>query len=158
MKVLTAALALSVVFFSSCRSYKNVQEPEYRDIRDIRLLQPGPLQSTVGVDLIYYNPNNFGLQLDEARGDIYIDNAYFGRFNLNSPVQIRRRSEFTLPAELKVDMIGAVKNQRNLYKKKEAMVRIEGMARVRKGALTKEVPINYQRVENIERFRTLISG
>ena len=72
-------------------------------------------------------------------------------------MQVRKRSEFILPALVKVDMIGAVKNQRELYKKKEAMVRIEGTATVRKAGFSKVVPIKYQQVENIERFRTLVS-
>jgi len=157
MKTFLAILGLSVSILTSCGGNNNVQEPEYRDIRNIHLINLGPLESTAGVDLVYYNPNNFGVQVASARGEIYIDNNYFGRFDLDQKVQVRKRSEFILPALVKVDMIGAVKNQRELYKKKEAMVRIEGTATVRKAGFSKVVPIKYQQVENIERFRTLVS-
>ena len=53
-------------------------------------------------------------------------------------------------------MISAIKNQRDLYKKKEALVKIQGTAVVRKGGFSKEVPISYEHMENIERFRTLV--
>ena len=156
MKTLISTLFIGLIILSSCGS-ANVKEPEYRDISEVRLIELGVLQSTAGIDLVYYNPNNFGVQLAEARGDVYIDNVYFGRFGLNEKVQVRKRSEFIVPAIIKVDMIGAVKNQRELFKKKEALVRIEGMARVAKSGLSRDVPIKYESMQNIEKFRSLIS-
>lgn len=156
MKALISTLLIGLIVLSSCGT-ANVKEPEYRDIREIKLIELGLLQSTAGIDLVYYNPNNFGVQLAEARGDVYVDNIYFGRFGLNETVQVKKRSEFIVPAIIKLDMIGAVKNQRELLKKKEVLVRIEGMARVKKSGLSRDVPIKFESMQNIERFRSLIS-
>ena len=157
MKKMIFTLIIGLSFLASCKT-ANIKEPEYRDIQNIRLVQLGVLQSTAGVDLIYYNPNNFGVQLSDARGDVYIDDQYLGHFGLNEEVQVGKRSEFLVPAIIKVDMLGAVMNHRDLYKKKEAMIRIEGLARVRKAGITRDVPIKYERMQNIEKFRTLVSN
>lgn len=156
MKTWIPTILISLVVLSSCGT-ANVKEPEYREIREVRLIELGLLQSTAGVDLIYYNPNNFGVQVTEARGDVYIDNAYLGRFGLDEKVQVSKRSEFIIPAILRLDMIGAIKNQREIFKKKEALVRIEGVARVKKAGITREIPIRFESLQNIERFRTLIA-
>jgi len=156
MKSVLTILTISLVVLCSCGT-SNVQEPEYRDIRNIRLISLGPLESTAGVDLVYYNPNDFGVQVATARGDIYVDNNYFGKFELNDKVSVKKRSEFILPATVKVDMIGAVKNQRELYKKKEALVKIEGMATVKKAGFSKDVPIKFEQMEDLGKFRTLVS-
>ncbi len=156
MKRTIFTLIIGLVFLASCKT-ANIKEPEYRDIQNIRLVQLGVLQSTAGVDLIYYNPNNFGVELSDARGDVYIDDQYLGRFGLNEEVHVSKRSEFLVPAMIKVDMLGALMNHRDLYKKKEAMIRIEGFARVKKAGITREVPIKYERMQNIEKFRTLVS-
>jgi LEA14-like dessication related protein len=156
MKLVLPILIIFSIIFSSCGP-NNVKEPEYRDIRNIRLINLGPLQSTAGVDLVYYNPNNFGVQVETARGDIYIDSSYFGQFELNEKVQVKKRSEFILPATVKVDMISVIKNQRELYKKKEALVKIQGTAMVKKSGFSKEIPINYEHIQNIERFRALVT-
>ena len=156
MRSILSILTIFLIILSSCGT-SNVKEPEYRDIRNIRLINVGPLQSTAGVDLIYYNPNKFGVQIEAARGDIYIDSSYFGKFELDEKVQVKKRSEFILPATVKVDMISAIKNQRDLYKKKEALVKIQGTAVVRKGGFSKEVPISYEHMENIEHFRALVT-
>jgi len=156
MRSILSILTILSVILSSCGT-NNVKEPEYRDIRNIRLITLGPLQSTAGVDLVYYNPNKFGVQLETARGDIYIDSSYFGQFELSGKVQVKKRSEFILPATVKVDMISALKNQRDLYKKKEALVRVQGTAMVSKSGFSKEIPISYEHMENIERFRALVT-
>ncbi len=156
MKLILPILIIFSIIFSSCGT-NNVKEPEYRDIRNIRLISLGPLQSTAAVDLVYYNPNKFGVQVITARGDIYIDSSYFGQFELDEKVQVKKRSEFILPATVKVDMISVIKNQRELYKKKEALVKIQGTAMVKKSGFSKEIPINYEHIQNIERFRTLVT-
>ncbi len=155
MKTLLSSLFIGLVFLTSC-GVRNVKEPEYRDIRDVRMIELGVLQSTAGVDLVYYNPNNFGVEVSEARGDVYVDNQFFGRFSLNESVQVNKRSEFVLPALLKLDMIGALKNQRELIKKKEVLLRIDGFGRIKKAGFTRDVPIKYESMQNIERFRSLI--
>lgn len=157
MKAIISTLAISLVIFSSCGTSSKIQQPEYRDIRDVKLIELGVLQSKAGIDFVYYNPNNFGVQLTEARGDVYIDNVYFGRFELGEKVQVKKRSEFVVPAVIKLDMIGAVKNHRELLKQKTALIRIDGMARIKKSGIAKEVPIKYEKMENIERFRSLVS-
>ena len=156
MKAIISTLAIAAIALTSC-STTNVKEPEYRDINNIRLVDLGILQSTAGVDFVFYNPNNFGVTIADARGDIYIDNMYFGRFNLEHKVQVGKRTEFTIPALVKLDMIGAVKNHRELFNKKEALIRIDGYARVKKAGFSKDITIKYENLENIERFRGLVS-
>lgn len=156
MKILIFTLLAGLVLLTSCGS-GSIKEPEYRDIRDIRLLKVGVLQTTAGVDMIYYNPNSFGVQLNEVRGDVYIDNHYLGRFGIEEKVEVGKRKEFIVPAIIRIDNIGAVKNQREIWRKKEALVRIEGTARVKKSGMAVNVPIKYEGMQNIERFRTLVT-
>ena len=70
MKSIFFTLASAILLLSSCKS-GNVKEPEYRDITNIRLIELGVLQSTAGVDLVYYNPNNFSVTVKEAGTDFY---------------------------------------------------------------------------------------
>lgn len=156
MKSIISTLLIGLIVLSSCGS-GSVKEPEFREISNVKMIEVGLLQSTAGIDLVYYNPNNFGVQLSEARGDVYIDNKYFGRLGLEEKVQVGKRAEFVIPATLKIDMIGAIKNQREIFKKKEALVRIEGTARVKKAGLSRDIPIRYEHMQNIERFRSLVS-
>jgi LEA14-like dessication related protein len=148
-------MAPAAILFSSCKS-GNIKEPEYREIRNIRLVDVGILQTTAGLDLVYYNPNNFGVQLSDARGDVYIDDMYFGRFGIQDKVAVPKHDEFIVPAIIKMDNIGAIKNHRDIWKKKKAVIRIEGFATVRKAGFNKQVPIKYEGIQDIERLRSVV--
>ena len=156
MKRILLILAPAALFLASCKS-ENIREPEYREIQNVRIMDVGLLQTTAGFDMIYYNPNNFGVTLSQARGDVYIDNMYFGRFGISDKVTVRKHEEFLIPAILKMDNVSAIKNHREIWKKKQAMIRIEGFATVRKAGFNKEIPIKYEGIQDIERLRSLVS-
>ena len=119
MKTLISTLVITAMLFVSCKAYKDVQEPQFRDVQNLRLIDVGLLQSKAGADLIYYNPNNYGVTLSSARGDLYLDNKYVGRFELANKVTVKRRGEFTIPAIFKLDNISAIMNQKDIYKRKD---------------------------------------
>ena len=157
MKRLIPILIPVVFFLASCQS-GNIKEPEYREIRDIRIMDVGLLQTTAGLDFVYYNPNNFGVQLSNASGDIYIDDMFFGRFGLQDKVVVRKHEDFIIPAFIKMDNISAVKNHREIFKKKQAKIRIDGFATVKKAGFNKEIPIRYEGMQDIERLRAIVSN
>jgi len=157
MKTLISTLSISLLFFMSSCGVKDVSVPEFRDINDVKILEVGLLETTAGADMVYYNPNDFGIQLVNARGDVYIDNTYIGHFELDQKVQVKKHAEFVLPVIFKLDNFGAIKNQRDIYKKKEALVRIDGYALVKKSGFSKELPIRYERLEDMDRLRAIVS-
>ena len=154
MKRLILILAPAALLVS-CKS-ENIKEPEYREIQNVRITDVGLLQTTAGLDLVYYNPNDFGVTLSQARGDVYIDNMYFGRFSISDKVTVHKHQEFIIPAELKMDNISAVKNHREIFKKKQAVIRIEGFATLKKAGFNKEVPIKYEGIQDLERLRAIV--
>lgn len=157
MKRFILILAPAIILLASCKS-GSVKEPEYRDIRNVRIRDVGILQTTAALDLVYYNPNNFGVQLHDAGGDVYIDDIYFGRFGLEDKVAVRKHEEFIVPAIIKMDNIGAIKNHRDIWKKKNAVIRIEGFATLRKAGFNKQVPIKYEGAQDIERLRGIVAN
>ena len=156
MKYFISTLSIAL-FLVSCKAYKDVQEPEFRDVQNVRLVDVGLLQSKAGVDLVYYNPNNFNITLSSARGDVYVDDKYLGRFELAEKVSVKKRKEFIIPAIFKLDNISAIKNQNDIYKKDQVKIRIDGVARLNKAGITKEIPIKYEKMESIDKLRNILS-
>ena len=156
MKRLLLILVPAGLFLVSCQS-GNIRQPEYREIQNVHIEDVGLLQTTAGFDMVYYNPNDFGVQLTNARGDIYIDNMYFGKFGIKDKVSVGKRREFIVPALIKMDNISAIKNHKEIFQKKQAMIRIEGFATVRKAGFNKEVPIKYEGIQDLERLRAIVS-
>ena len=114
------------------------------------------LESSAEIDMVYYNPNGFGVILSEASGDVFVDSTFFGRFSMDTEVKVPKHSEFLVPGILKIDMIAALKNGQDILSKKEALVKINGSAKVKKAGVAVNVPIKFEGMQNIEKFRQLL--
>jgi LEA14-like dessication related protein len=157
MKLFISTLSIAVILLASCRAYKDVQEPEFRDIQNLRLIDVGLFQTKAGADFVYYNPNNFNITVSSARGDLFVNDKYLGRLELDKSVAVKKRNEFRMPVILKMDNVSAILNQSDIYQSKEVEIRIDGIARLTKSGFSKEVPIKYERMESVEKLRSIIS-
>jgi len=155
MKRIILNLAPALFLLASCKS-ADIREPEYRDVRDVRIVNVGILQTTASLNMVYYNPNKFSVQVSDASGRVYIDNVLLGNFSLAEKVKVRKRRDFVVPAIIKLNNLSVLANHRELWNKKEAHVRIEGLARVKKAGIITEVPIHYEGLQNIEKMKALI--
>src|SRR5215475_1759222 len=77
---------------------------DYLGISDLKVLNFGLKQSTVSVNVKYYNPNKFPVTMKHANVDVYINNNYFGKTVLDSTIHISGRDTFYLPVLLTVEM------------------------------------------------------
>lgn len=141
MRKVIPLLLLSLTILCAC---KKPQGFEYRDIKNFKVNSWGFDRSTISMDLVYFNPNNFGVDLRKVDADIYIDNNFVGKFMLDTIMQIDKRAEFTLPAKMDVDMRNIFKNSLNVLFSREVLVGAKGSTRVGKGGVFITVPFNYQ--------------
>jgi LEA14-like dessication related protein len=155
MKKILLTLAPAMILFASCKT-GNIKEPEYREIRNVSIKDVGLLKTTAGLDIVYYNPNNFGVQLNDADGDVYIDNILLGRFSLDEKVDVKKRREFIVPAILKLNNISAFINHQDIWNKNQATIRIEGKARMKKSGYSTDVPFKYEGMQDIQKLKELV--
>jgi LEA14-like dessication related protein len=142
-------VAVTSTFFISC---KPPQGFDYRDVKNIKIEKLGFDQSKLSLDLVYFNPNNFGVDLKHVDCDIYIDNNYLGKFLLDTTMHIDKKAEFTLPSKMNIDMQRVYKNAVNLLFSKEVLITAKGNTRLGKAGIYVNVPFNYEGRHKIELF------
>ncbi|MBC7422908.1 MAG: LEA type 2 family protein [Ferruginibacter sp.] len=96
------------------------------------------------MNLIYYNPNNFGMELNRTDLDIYINNNYLGKASQEYQVAIPRRAEFSIPVTMDVDMKNLLKNGFITLLSNEVMIKVIGTVKVGKLNVFKTFPVNYE--------------
>lgn len=133
-------LIIIVILFTAC---KKPQGFDYRDVRNVEIKSLGFDKSALSMDLVYFNPNSFGVDLRKVDCDIFIDNNYLGKYKLDTVLHISRRSEFTLPSRIEVDMKGVFKNLLSVVFNKEVVLNVKGTTRVGKAGIFVTVPFNY---------------
>ena len=143
------AMFMVVFFATSCQAPK---ELVYRDFKNLKVDKIGFGSTTLKVDLVYYNPNNFGLQLKYTDLDIYIDNNLLGHSTQDYQITIPRLAEFTMPLAIEVDMKNMLKNALPSLLGKDVMVKITGTVKLGKANVYKTFPVNYEGVQNFSAF------
>ena len=136
----------SLFFLPSCGS---VKEPDFKSIENVKVSKFGLSESTLSLDLRYYNPNKFRVKLQNAEGDAWIENNYLGHFSMDTLIHVPANGEFRLPVKLQVDMGKILKNSLVAFLAKEVVIRVEGKARLGKGFVFINYPIRYEGKQNL---------
>ena len=153
MKSFSTPLYLLIVgcFFlmTSCRTPKDL---EFREFNNLSLEKLGFAGANLKVDLVYYNPNNFGLELNRTDLDVYVDSTYLGHSSQDIQVAIPKRDIFTVPLKIELDMKNLLKNGLTTLMRKEVNIRVTGKVKVGKAGVFKIFTVDYQTVQNIDLF------
>ena len=143
-------LLISILIMPSCRV---PQELVYKDFKNFSIKKLGFSNSEIKMELIYYNPNNFGLQLKSTDLEIWINNNYLGHTAQEYQVNIPKRGEFILPLQIEVDMKNMLKNAISSLANKEVLIKATGNVKVGKANVFKNFVVNYESLQKITLFQ-----
>lgn len=135
---------------TSCREPQSL---EFKDFKNLKLENVGFSSATLKVDLVYYNPNNFGLELNRTDFDLFVDSTYLGHSRQDMQIAIPRRGDFTLPLVVDLDMKNLLKNGITSLFNKDIKVRLLGKVKVGKAGVYKSFPVDYTSIQNFSMFQ-----
>lgn len=144
---LLSFFVILTLLLSSCSTPK---ELEYRDFKNFTINKVGFASSTAKMDMIYYNPNNFQLQLKKTDLDIYINGVFLGHSTQEYQITIPKKDQFIIPVVLIVDMKNLLKNSLTALLNKQVMVKVTGSVRVGKANLFMNIPVNYEGMQEVD--------
>lgn len=140
---------LLLVFLISC---SKPQGFDYRSLQNFKVEKFGFDKTKISMDLTYYNPNNFGVNLKQVDCEIYVNENYLGKYLLDTTMHIQKKSEFSLHSKIDVDMKNVFKNAFSALFSNEVTVRAKGRTRVGKAGIFVNVPFNYEGKHKFEIF------
>ncbi len=117
---------------------------EYRTYHNFSIQKLGFDKSMISMELEYYNPNNYGLQLKQSDLDIYINGNLLGHSTTDTLVNIPRRANFNMPVKFSVDMQNILKNAANTLFGGEILIRLSGKVKAGKGNVFMSFPVEYE--------------
>jgi len=140
---------VTLILATSCQAPKDLV---YRDFKNLKVDKIGSAATTLKVDLIYYNPNNFGLQLKYTDLDIYLDNKFLGHSSQDYQITIPKLAEFTMPLAIELDMKNLLSNSLPSLLGKDVLVKVTGTVKIGKANVYKSFPVSYEGVQHFSLF------
>lgn len=140
-KILLTLSAACMLLLPSCKLFLT---PDYKDFRNLKISKWGIKESTVSMDLVYYNPNNYGFQIKKSETDVYVDGIYLGKAISDSLIKVDKKSEFIIPILLKTDMKNVFKNAWNALTHKTVLVQVKGTMTAGVAGVFKPFKVNYE--------------
>lgn len=142
-------LLLALFVVSGLVSCRDMKDPVFKNIENVKGDRLNFSNSSVTLDMRYFNPNNFKGQLKQAEGDAWMDSTYLGHFMVDSLVNIPANSDFLVPVKLLVDMKQILKHSLTALLNEEVNIRISGRAKAGKGGIFRNFNLNYQGKQNL---------
>jgi LEA14-like dessication related protein len=143
-------LLISTLFFMpSCRTPKDL---EFREYNSVSVENMGFTSSSLKMNLVYYNPNNFGLELKRTELDIYVDSTFLGHSSQDLQVAVPKRGTFTIPLRVELDMKNLLKNGLTTLFNKQVMVRAIGNVKIGKAGVYKNFKVDYSSLQQFSLF------
>ena len=146
---LTVYLFLITLVMTACNK---PQSFEYRGMQNLKIDSIGLESSKISLELVYLNPNNFGVDLRNVNCDVYINHNYLGKYVLDTVMHIAKRSEFSIPSSMNVDMKNIFKNAIGTFLSRQVLVEIKGSTKVGKSGFFITVPFTYSAMEKFSMF------
>ena len=138
---------LLTLLLVSCSTPK---ELEYRDFRNFSIQKIGFSTSSAKMDMIYYNPNGFGLQLKRTELDIFVNGVLLGHSSQEYQITIPKKEQFIIPITMDIDMKNLIKNSLTTLFNKEVNVKVTGSIKVGKANVFVSFPVNYEGIHAVD--------
>ena len=135
--------------FMSCSTPKAL---EYISYNNFTIEKLGFDYSTVNLDLKYFNPNNFRMQLRNTNLDVFVNGKLFGHSSTDTLIHIPKRDTFTLPIKFNVNMQNVYQNALNTLLGKQVLIKVTGKVKVGKANVFMYFPVNYESKETFSLF------
>ncbi len=142
-------ILIVIIVFAACNKPQGF---DYRGMQNLKIDSVGLTKSKISLELIYFNPNNFGAELRNVNCNVFVNHNYLGNYVLDTLMLIPKRSEFIIPSSMQVDMKNIYKNAFNSLLSKQVLIELKGTTRVGKGGIFITFPFDYSAMETFSMF------
>ena len=137
-------VSLSAILFIFLQSAGcvDIKELDYIGIKSTELQSLGLNSSSMKINLEYYNPNNFGIDVKETDLSIYLNDKFIGLADQPEKTQIPKLSNFVFPVIAHFDPLMILGTAFSSLFAKTSRLTIQGTAKVGKGGVYIKIPVS----------------
>lgn len=143
----------SIILFFAIGCSKPIQ-PTYLGYQNLRLGKVGTKNNVIMSDIKFYNPNKYALNVKKAEMDIFFNDRFLGHTSITEMVRLAPLDTALVPFVTEASMTDILANTAQIFLNPNVKVKVQGNAKVGRGGIFVNVPINYQGTQRIQLSRT----
>ena len=136
-----------VILAASCAQPKAL---EYRGVEHFRVESVSFNGNRIGVDVHFYNPNNYGLEVKGGNIDLYLNDHFLGTSTVEARTVIQKHSDFLVPVAVSASLQDLLAGSLQLLTNKEVTLHLKGTVKVGKDGVFIPVPVDFITQQRID--------
>ena len=104
------------------------------------------------MELVFFNPNKYGVNLKNVNCELYVDSMYLGHLLLDTSLNIPASSEFILPTSIKINPKSLISNDLSFLSNNEISISAKGSTKIGKGGFYVTIPFTYHGKQRLNLF------
>lgn len=104
----------------------------------------------MGLNVVYYNPNNYGMQAKGGDIDVFMNDRYLGKANIETITTIPKQDTFAVPVSVTLSMQSLLQNSLQFVQSSDVTIRLKGYVKVGKAGVFIRVPVDCVTKEKIQ--------
>lgn len=141
------AAYILLLVLASCANPKDLV---YQDVKNFSVSKIS-LKPEIGMDVQFFNPNNYGMTLKDANIDLYVNDKLVGHAVMEEKFKVPAADTFLLPVKLTTDLSAVLSNALQLMGNSTVNVKLKGSVKAGRGVLV-SIPINYEGKQKLNVF------
>jgi len=140
------ALAMIAAGWTACTRPQDLQ---FIDVQNVRMINVGFTESTIGLDIRFYNPNKQQVKLKDVEAKVYANSAYLGDTQMDTMITVPRRDTFSIPLTMKISTLTALGKVAESLNDSTVDIQVDGNVKMGKAGVFINYPIHYKQQQKI---------
>lgn len=142
MRRIKLLLLVAIAILMQSAGCTKVKELDYKGIQSTKIESVSLSKASLRINLEYFNPNNFGIDVKQTNISIYLNDKFVGIADQPEKTKIPKNSTFIFPVVAHFEPLKVIGTAFSSLFSKSNKLTIQGSAKLGKGGVYITVPID----------------
>lgn len=149
MKLIVRLCCLFLALSSCKTTFKAL---EYKECKNVKLNKVGLKNSTMEMNLVFFNPNKYEIQLQQAALEIFLNGNPLGKTNQMLNITLPKKADGTIPLKIDIEMKNLLRNAISTISSEEVSIKAVGKIKAGRHGIYKSIDVDYTTKQKLGLF------
>ena len=149
MKASALLPSLLILIFIGCKKPEPLQ---FRGLQNFSVKEISTDSATLISDVVFYNPNQFSVELKNIESDFYANDHLLSHYNRDTLIKVPAATEMKIPVKLRVSLQPILNNALAAFLNQEINLRAKGKTKIGSSGVFITIPFEFSKNQKFSFF------